>query len=138
MFFNFCSRLFRGFGSENSLLTLLLKKGPKKLQWNPSTNQAFKQLKEAFRTVPILKPPSPSKTFIVEVDTSDNGVGGVISQSFGEKSSSTLLFTSQKERSSAEPNFDMGNRELLAVKVALEVWCQDIHRFIYFFNKQMG
>lgn len=47
--------------------------------------RGFKNLKGAFTLAPTLKHPDPSKPFIVEVDTSETGVGGILSQRFGEK-----------------------------------------------------
>lgn len=41
---------------------------------------AFKKLKQAFTTAPILKHPNPDLPLIVEVDTLDSGVGAILSQ----------------------------------------------------------
>lgn len=58
------------------------------LQWNPAADQAFKCLKAVFISGPILKHPAskhPSKPFIVEVDTSETGIGAVLSNWFVKK-----------------------------------------------------
>lgn len=55
------------------------------LQWNPAADQAFKCLKAVFISGPILKHPDPSKPFIVEVDTSETGIGAVLSNWFVKK-----------------------------------------------------
>uniref|UniRef100_A0A8C7WV78 Gypsy retrotransposon integrase-like protein 1 n=1 Tax=Oryzias sinensis TaxID=183150 RepID=A0A8C7WV78_9TELE len=63
-----------------------------------------------------------TKQFIVEVDASDSGVGAVLSQR--EDSSGKLkpcAFFSRK-LNPTEQNYDVGNRELLAIKLALEEW----------------
>lgn len=39
--------------------------------------EAFAQLEQAFTTAPVLKPPDPSKPFMVEVDASNIGVVSV-------------------------------------------------------------
>ena len=59
---------------------------------------------------------------MVEVDASNNGVGAVLSQrSEKDNKLHPCAFLSRK-LSPAERNYDVGNRELLAVKIALEAW----------------
>lgn len=41
-------------------------------------------LKRTFTSAPILQHPDSEKTFIMEVDASDTGVGAILSQHFGE------------------------------------------------------
>uniref|UniRef100_A0A3B3I4G6 Gypsy retrotransposon integrase-like protein 1 n=1 Tax=Oryzias latipes TaxID=8090 RepID=A0A3B3I4G6_ORYLA len=88
--------------------------------WTTEAQQAFDKLKGLFLSAPILIQPDPSRQFIVEVDASDSGVGAVLSQK--EESTGKLkpcAFFSRK-LSPAEQNYDVGNRELLAIKLALE------------------
>uniref|UniRef100_A0A3P9HPM7 Gypsy retrotransposon integrase-like protein 1 n=1 Tax=Oryzias latipes TaxID=8090 RepID=A0A3P9HPM7_ORYLA len=90
--------------------------------WTPEAHSAFNKLKNLFTTAPILIQPDPCRQFIVEVDASDSGVGAVLSQR--EITTGKLkpcAFFSCK-LSSAERNYDVGNRELLAIKLALEEW----------------
>ncbi|XP_029292890.1 uncharacterized protein LOC115011797 [Cottoperca gobio] len=62
------------------------------------------------------------RQFVVEVDASDVGVGTVLSQrSVSDNKLHPCAFLSKK-LSPAERNYDVGNRELLAIKVALEEW----------------
>ncbi|XP_053085639.1 uncharacterized protein LOC128317488 [Pangasianodon hypophthalmus] len=84
-FANFYRRYIRGFSNIALPLTSLLKKGPKKLHWNPSANQVFKCHEEAFTSALIHKHPDPSRPFIVEMNTSETGVGAGLSQRVGEK-----------------------------------------------------
>ncbi len=66
--------------------------------------------------------PDPSRQFVVEVDASEVGVGAVISQrSPTDDRMHPCAFLSHR-LSPAERNYDIGNRELLAVKLALEEW----------------
>lgn len=51
-FTNFSRRFFRGFSTIASPLTSLLKNRPETLHWNPSANQAFEHLTEAFTSAP--------------------------------------------------------------------------------------
>lgn len=48
-------------------------------QWSPGADTDFQRLKTAFTTVPVLTMPDPQQ-FVVEVDTSNEGVGAVLSQ----------------------------------------------------------
>lgn len=103
-------------------LTSLLKGKPKTLQWTPEAEQAFQVLKIAFTKAPLLQHPDPEKKFIVEVDASTTGVGAILSQ-YSEHAAKPMpcAFFSRK-LSPAERNSDIGNQELLAVKLALEEW----------------
>ncbi|CAM4619083.1 unnamed protein product [Leuciscus chuanchicus] len=66
--------------------------------------------------------PDPSRQFMVEVDASEVGVGAVLSQrSPADDKMHPCAFLSHR-LSPAERNYDIGNRELLAVKLALEEW----------------
>ena len=68
--------------------------------------------------------PDPERQFIVEVDTSNTEVGAVLSQrSAGDAKVHPCAFYSHR-LSPAEQNYDIGNRELLAVKLAIEEWRQ--------------
>lgn len=75
-----------------------------------------------FTPAPILTVPDPSRQFVVEVDASNVGVGAALSQrSEKDNKLHPCTFLSHK-LSPDERNYDIGNRELLAVKVALEEW----------------
>uniref|UniRef100_A0A3P9HCQ1 Gypsy retrotransposon integrase-like protein 1 n=1 Tax=Oryzias latipes TaxID=8090 RepID=A0A3P9HCQ1_ORYLA len=120
-FANFYRRFIRNYSSIAAPLTQLTSvKIP--YVWNPAADVAFKKLKELFISAPILIQPDVHKQYIVEVDASDSGVGAVLSQR--ETPSGKLkpcAFFSRK-LSPAEQNYDVGNRELLAIKLALEEW----------------
>ncbi|KAK3506690.1 hypothetical protein QTP70_015415 [Hemibagrus guttatus] len=62
------------------------------------------------------------KPFIVEVDASTTGVGAVLSQQQGNPSHLHPCAFFSRKLNLAEMNYDIGNRELLAVKLALEEW----------------
>lgn len=109
--------------SAPSLLPSALLKGkPRSLRWTDSAQEAFDKLKQRFTTAPILSFPDPSKQFVVEVDASEVGVGAVLSQRQGEPPKLHPCAFFSRRLSPAERNYDVGNRELLAVKLALEEW----------------
>ncbi|KAF7658987.1 hypothetical protein LDENG_00005130 [Lucifuga dentata] len=77
---------------------------------------------ECFTSAPILTQPDPTRQFIVEVDALDVGVGAVLSQhSPVDHEVHPCAYFSHKLLP-AEKNYDIGNWELLAVKLALEEW----------------
>lgn len=90
--------------------------------WSDAANGAFKQLKDRFVNAPVLIQPDPAQQFVVEVDTSDSRVGAVLSQrSPVDKKLHPCAFFSRR-LTPAEQNYDVGNRELLAVVLALQEW----------------
>ncbi|KAJ8370954.1 hypothetical protein SKAU_G00109820 [Synaphobranchus kaupii] len=90
--------------------------------WNSNAQRAFELLKVRFSSAPILRHPDTSRQFTVEVDASDTGVGAILSQrSASDNKLHPCAFFSRR-LSSAERNYDVGDRELLAIKLALEEW----------------
>ncbi|XP_060780914.1 uncharacterized protein LOC132888837 [Neoarius graeffei] len=112
-FVNFYHHFIWGFSLIAIPLTALLKKGPKRLQWNPMAEEAFGCLKQAFTSAPILQHLDPSKPFTLEVNASDMGVGAVLSQRFGEKQKLYPVVFFSKKLSSTERNYNVGNRNYL-------------------------
>ena len=122
-FANFYRRFIRNYSSVAASLTALTSLSiPFRL--SSVAERAFCELKARFTSAPILVSPDPGHQFIVEVDASDTGVGAVLSQrSAKDQKVHPCAFFSRK-LSPAERNYDIGNRELLAVKLALEEWRQ--------------
>ncbi len=120
-FANFYRRFIRSFSQLAAPLTALTSiKTP--FRWSSAAEAAFTKLKGCFVSAPILIAPDPSRQFVVEVDASEVGVGAVLSQrsSSDDKVHPCAYFSHRL--SPAERNYDIGNRELLAVKLALEEW----------------
>ncbi len=121
-FANFYRRFIQNYSSIAGPLTGLLKLKPKWLSWTPSATESFNILKETFITAPILVHPDPDKAFVVEVDASKTGVGAVLSQQLGTPAKLHPCVFFSRKLSPAEKNYDIGNRELLPIKLALEEW----------------
>ncbi len=121
-FSNFYRRFIHNFSHLTAPITSLLRHHPKSLSWTPEAITAFEKLKRAFCTAPILKHMEPQLPFVVEVDASTTGVGAVLSQYHGEPHLLHPCAFNSKKLTPAEQNYDIGNRELLAIKLALEEW----------------
>ncbi|KAK3527262.1 hypothetical protein QTP86_018631, partial [Hemibagrus guttatus] len=121
-FANFYRRFIRNYSSVAGPLTSLLRGKPKKLSWMDQARTAFLQLKERFTTAPILRHPDPELPFVVEVDASCSGLGAVLSQWHGDPGKLHPCAFYSRKLTVAEGNYDVGNRELLAIKAALEEW----------------
>ncbi|KAK3550355.1 hypothetical protein QTP86_025140 [Hemibagrus guttatus] len=122
-FANFYRRFIRNDSSIASPLTSLLNGKPQKLLCSTQARQAFARLKQSFTTAPILRHPDPDLPFVVELDTfSSCGVGAVLSQRYGTPSKLHPCAFYSRKLTSAEANYDVGNKELLSIKAALEEW----------------
>ncbi|KAK3507044.1 hypothetical protein QTP70_001909, partial [Hemibagrus guttatus] len=121
-FANFYRRFISNYSSIADPLTNLLRNKPKSLLWSPAAEEAFNTLKRAFTTAPLLIHPDPDKPFVMEVDASTTGVGAVLSQQQGNPSRLHPCTFFSHKLYPAERNYDIGNRELLAIKLALEEW----------------
>ena len=120
-FANFYRRFIRNFSTLAAPLTALTSPAVR-FTWSPGAEEAFQGLKRRFTSAPILIQPDPNRQFIVEVDASEVGVGAVLSQrSAKDNKVHPCAFLSHR-LTPAEQNYDVGNRELLAVKLALEEW----------------
>ncbi|KAI2645263.1 Transposon Tf2-8 polyprotein [Labeo rohita] len=116
-FTNFYRRFIMDYSTITSPLTSLLRGKPKQLIWNPAAHEAFERLKTTFSTAPVLHHPDPEHPFTVEVDAFSIGVGAVLSQAVGDSSVLHPCAAFSRKLSPAEQNYDIGNRELLAIKI---------------------
>jgi len=120
-FANFYRRFIRNY-SQTALPLTSLTSVKKTFQWSPEAQTAFDKLKMLFSRAPVLIQPDSSKQFILEVDASDSGVGAVLSQRLDSDQRVHPCAFFSRRLSSAEQNYDVGDRELLAIKLALEEW----------------
>ena len=122
-FANFYRRFIRNYSTIAAPLTHLTSTKVRFL-WDQEAEKAFSELKKRFARAPILVHPDPERQFIVEVDASNVGVEAILSQrSAGDSKVHPCAFYSHR-LSPAEQNYDIGNKELLAFKLALEEWWQ--------------
>ncbi|KAL0199478.1 hypothetical protein M9458_008018, partial [Cirrhinus mrigala] len=121
-FANFYRRFICDCSSIAAPITSLLKGKPTKLMWSPAAVKAFESLKTSFTTAPILKHPDLQRPFVVEVDALDCGIGAVLSQRHGSPGKLHPCAFFSRKLTAAERNYDVGNKENLSMKAALEEW----------------
>ncbi|CAJ0940100.1 unnamed protein product [Ranitomeya imitator] len=121
-FANFYCRFICNFSSIAKPLTDLTKKGADVVNWSSAAVEAFQKLKCRFSSAPVLCQPDVSLPFQVEVDASEIGAGAVLSQRGADCSVMKPCAFFSRKFSPAERNYDVGNRELLAMKWAFEEW----------------
>jgi len=80
----------------------------------------FEKLKQGFKTAPILAHFYLKRETVIETDTSDFVLGAILSQ-FQDKRLHPVAFHSQK-LNSAERNYYIHNKELLAILEAFMEW----------------
>ena len=84
--------------------------------WTGSCQDSFEILKRPLIEAPLLRTPDESKPYDVITDASDYGLGAVLLQE-----GHPVAFESRK-LSSAELNYTVTEKEMLAVVHALRVW----------------
>ena len=119
-FANFYRRFIAGFSKLAHPLTKLMRKDSP-WSWGNEQQQAFDVLKQAFTSAPILVMADMSRPFILEADASDYATGAVLSQRQPNGEIHPVAFYS-KTLNSAERNYDIYDKELLAIIRALDEW----------------
>lgn len=117
---NYYRRFITNFSRICTPLTSLLKKNSPWF-WGEKQQKAFDTLKQLFTSAPILIYPDPQKKFVLETDASDFAIGAVLSQPDSKNLLHPIAFYSRKMLP-AERNYDIYDKELLAVIDALKHW----------------
>ena len=119
-FANFYRRFIKKFSDICTPITNLTRGDKAKFVWGRDQQEAFEYLKLCFTTAPILCHFHPDRNTVVERDASDYTLGCILSQ-FQEKGLHRVAFHSRK-LNSAERNYDIHDKELLAILVAFLEW----------------
>ena len=119
-FTNFYRRFITNYAKVTQPLTGLLKKDTP-FNWSAEAQESFSTLKSAFKAGVVLAHPNESKEFLVEVDASDYALGGVLSQYSDQNELVPVAFFS-RQMVPAERNYEIYDKELLAITVALKEW----------------
>jgi hypothetical protein len=122
-FANFYRRFIKNFSMIAALLNVLKGgKGEKVWKWESEEENAFEAIKKAITSEPVLTLPNEEGKFRVEVDASNVGTGAVLSQEQQGKWH-PIAFMS-KSLLDAEKNYEIYDKELLAIVKALKAWRQ--------------
>ena len=74
-------RYLRDYATIACPLTELTKKNqPDLVKWTPAAELAYTTLKRALTSATVMSNPDPTKTFVIQTDASDVGIGAVLSQ----------------------------------------------------------
>jgi hypothetical protein len=119
-FANFYRAFIKDYSTMAAPLIALTRKN-RPFEWNSAAQNAFDKLKTLFTTAPILAHADPSRPFIVETDGSDFALGAVLSQVKDDGALHPIAFYSRKF-SAAEINYQIYDKELLAIVSAFEHW----------------
>jgi predicted aspartyl protease len=119
-FANFYRRFILGYSKIVAPLTALTKKD-QRFQWNVLAQAAFDELKEAFCSAPILAHFDPDRECVVETDASDYVSAGILSQYDDNAILHPVAYFSKKH-SPAECNYEIYDKELMAIVRAFEEW----------------
>lgn len=101
-FANFCRHFIKGYSTIVAPIVNLTRKDVK-FSWSSECKKAFKILKSAFTSVPILQHFDPDKEILVETDASDFVSAGVLSQ-YGDDGLLHPVAYFSKKHSQAECN----------------------------------
>ena len=89
--------------------------------WEYEQREAFEKLKKKFTSAPILASFDPERKIILETDALDQALGSCLSQPDAEKQLHPVAYRSRKF-SDPELNYDVHDKELLAIVDAFEEW----------------
>jgi hypothetical protein len=117
---NYYRRFIGGYaGIMHSLFALLKKE--KEFGWDEGCDKAFKEVKQRIASAPILVQSDPEKEKTLETDASDYAIGMRLTQPGDDGKPRPIAFYSRK-LIQAELNYDIHDKELLAIVVAFKVW----------------
>ena len=119
-FGNFYRKFIRHYSEIAKPLNNLLRKD-QIFKWTNESQKAFELLKKKFTEEPVLKMPDQTKPFQIECDASKYASGAVLTQIDDQGARHPCAFIS-KTFNEAERNYEIHDRELLALIRALEEW----------------
>ena len=119
-FCNFYRRFIEGYGRIARPLNLCTRKD-RVFEFDDSCKEAFTKLQEALTTAPILVHYHPERESMLETDSSDGTVAGVLSQKQPDGLWRPVAYFS-KSMLPAECNYTIHDKEMLAIIRAFEEW----------------
>ena len=119
-FGNFYQKFIPGFLTLAAPLNALLKKDTV-FQWTEGTQQSFDALKQKLTSSPVLMMLDQTRSFQIKCDASKYASGAALTQQHNNGDRHLVAFLS-KTFSEMEQNYEIYDRELLAIIRALEEW----------------
>jgi len=117
---NYYRRFIKDFARVARPMNMLTRKN-EKWRWEKAQQKAFNELKWVFMTKPVSAAPDLDKEFRVEADASNFATGGVLSMKCSDDKWRPVTFIS-KSLSDTERNYEIHDKEMLAVVRCLEAW----------------
>jgi len=117
---NYYRRFIKDFAQIARLINVLTQKD-EKWRWEETQQKAFDGLKKIFTSRPILVAPDLDKEFRVEANASNYATRGVLSMKCSDEKWKPVAFIS-KSLSDIERNYEIHDKEMLAVIRCLEAW----------------
>ena len=117
---NYYRRFIKDFTQVARPINMLTRKDVK-WQWGVEQQKAFDKLKRVFTIKPVLAALDLDKEFRVEADASNYTTRGVLSMKCSDEMWRPVTFIS-KSLSNTERNYEIYDKEMLAVIRCLEAW----------------
>ena len=120
-FANFYRQFIHNYSDLTVPLTRLIRKG-NLWSFSDSCRTSFDTLKKAFTTAPVLAQWEPRDPLIVETDASDYALGAILSTITSSDNQVHPVAFHSRTFTSTELNYDVHNKELLAIFKAFKCW----------------
>jgi len=117
---NYYRRFIKDFAQVARPMNVLTQKD-EKWRWEEMQQKAFDELKRIFTSKPVLAAPDLDKEFRIEADASNYATGGVLSMKCSDEKWRPVVFIS-KSLSDTERNYEIHDKEMLAIVRCLEAW----------------
>ena len=116
---NYYRRFIEGYSRIVLPITDLLRKNTE-FRWSSEAQAAFDELKRLYTSTPILKHFDPSLPIRLHTDSSGFALSGILSQSYEDRWHPVAFWS--RKCLPAECNYDIYDREMLAVVEAMKHW----------------
>ena len=131
-FANFYQRFIYGYSKLASPLICLIKKDVP-FEWTTECQSAFNALKKAFTSDVILHHYNSDLKIVVETDASDYVSEGILSQ-YDKNCVLHPIAYFFKKHNSAKCNYEIYDKELIAIICAFKEWCPELKDSTYPIN----